>query len=90
MINKLQEILTNRLPDIKRWNDVRVVMWADANKDVQELHDQNDDMFYIYWNGSKTKTNKNRHEIKEIPLSDIDKLIIRNQERLKSGRTVYK
>ena len=90
MIDKLQEILTSRLPTIKRWNDVIVATWSGSNASVQELHTENDEYFYIYWNGSKTKSNHHRHEIREIPLKDIDKVIARNLERLKSERDCYK
>jgi hypothetical protein len=89
MIERLQTILNRHLVNIRRWRFVDVSMWKDANHRVKELHKENDKYFYIYWNGTKTN-NHNVHEIREIPLCDIEKVIHRYDERLKNGRSVYK
>ena len=90
-VKKLQDILVGRLPNIKRWTRVEVYGPGDEMpeiiKDTQEVDDQT---CFIYWNGRKSPTNHHSHEIRAFPLEDIDKLIIRNQERLRNERGVWR
>jgi hypothetical protein len=89
-LTHLQEILTRRLPTINRWTAVIVSNWHDAPAAVKNVYPENTTMGYIYWNGKKSASNHNQHEIKEFPLTDIDRLIERNLERLRKERGGYK
>jgi len=86
----LHQVLIERLPHINRWQQVEVCTYEDAPKLVQDRYEPNIDNAYIIWSDPKTKWNTNFHEIKEFPLSDIDKLISRNQNRLNNERKQYK
>lgn len=89
-LDELRDILIERLPDIKRWRKVNVEMWEDSPQWVKDAYPKNSDNFYVCWNGRKSQNNTHDYEIREIPLSDIDSVIIRNAERLKNNRPVYK
>jgi hypothetical protein len=91
-LSKLQDILIERLPHIKRWNKVMVY---DGSGELpleirRDLFESPDGCFYIFWNGRKSPTNHHEFEWKQVPNGDIDKVITRNLERLRNERGVYK
>ncbi len=88
---KLQTLLRQRLPRIKRWTHVSVYGPGDDLPDrVKDTQEVDDKTCFIYWNGRKSSTNHHDDEIKAFPVAEIDKLIARNTERLKSKREGWK
>ena len=84
----LPNILRKRLDKIDRWGKVTVYKWNSKrlpwyiNRPVQG-------MAYIVWSHPKRK---NIHDVehKEFPLTDLDKVIRRNRNRLGNNTKAYK
>ena len=88
-INKLQSILRERLPGIKRWKKINVYDFETCPDWIKAITSMKNDNVLLHWNGRK-RGNIHEYEFKEFPLSDIDSLILRNTERLKSDRKIYR
>ena len=90
-IAQLQSILKERikLKHIKRWKKVNVTNHDDTPQWIRQLTNMDRDSLVVHWNG-RNKGNIHQYEIKEAKLKDIDTLILRNQERLKAERPIYK
>jgi hypothetical protein len=89
-LKKLQTILDHRLPAINRWDKVLVTDYESAPIWMQELFRANKSNFYICWYEPNSEGNHHPHEVKEVPLKDMDNLINRNVERLSNNREPYK
>ena len=74
-IKTLERILKERLPHIKRWRKVSVILDCDT--------------FTIYWSDPKTAKNHHPFESKQMPISDIDIIINRNKSRLRNESKLY-
>lgn len=88
-IAQLQQILTDRLPHIKRWKKVKVTDYDNTPEWIRTYAEMDKDSIMIHWNGQKPK-NIHKYELKEVPLSELDQVIYRNTERLKHERPIYK
>ena len=75
-IKLIEDILSARLPFIRRWDKVNVY--------------QDGDSFIIRWDHPKSKSNCHPFETKECPIKDIDEIIKRNNERLYGEVKNYK
>lgn len=83
----LRNILIERLPNIKRWENVGIFFKDDVfPKDTINPDNTEPSMFYILWYNSKKKENLNPYEYKTLPLNvdDIDAVIKRQREKLRT------
>ena len=85
----LEILLRKRLPDIKRWKSVNVYSYEQCPEWIMELTDMKEDEYTVHWNHRKVKQ-IHYYELKTAKLDEIDAVILRNQERLKNSRPIYK
>jgi len=83
----LEDLLTERLPKINRWNAVKVFNYNSPNipygVNIRNKH------FIIYWHRPKGR-NFHPYEYKEIPLAHLHRIIEKNYQRLKNNTQAYK
>ena len=89
--DKLEQILRERIKrkHIKRWKKVSVYDYNSCPDWVMQLTQMRSDEITIHWNG-KQRGNIHSYELKTAKSTEIDNLIRRNTERLKSERPIYK
>jgi len=76
---------------ITRWRIVKVVRPGDEYPEEVRRHFREvKKSFFIYWNGAKNTSNKNEFECKKMPITDIDRVIIREYRRYIKGRPMNK
>lgn len=86
-LNKLLEILTERIPFIKRWENVGIYFPGDTfPKDTISEEKPVHGFFYILWYAPRRKGNPNPYEYKEVRFTkeDIEGLIKRQREKLRT------
>ncbi len=86
-LNRLLDILIERLPHIKRWERVGVYFPGDSfPKNTIDEKDLEPGYFYILWYVPKRKGSANPYEHKKIPLAkeNIDAEIKRQNEKLRA------
>ena len=86
-LNKLLDILIERLPHIKRWENVGIYFPGDSfPKDTIDEERVVHGFFYILWYSPRRKGSANPYEYKKIPLTkeDVDAVIKRQREKLRN------
>ena len=90
MLKKLQtllDILIERLPHLKRWENVGIYFPGDTfPKDTIGEEEAIPGYFYILFFRPRRQNSPNPYEYKEVPLTkeDLDAIIKRQREKLKS------
>jgi hypothetical protein len=86
-LNTLLDILIERLPHIKRWENVGIYFPGDAfPKDTIDKEELDPGYFYILWYQPRRKGSANPYEHKRAPLTreDIEAVIKRQREKLRT------
>jgi len=85
-LKTLFDILIERLPHIKRWENVGIYLPGDSfPKATISESDVEHGYFYILWYKPKRKDSPNPYEYKQVPLTieDLDAVIKRQREKLR-------
>lgn len=90
-VQQLQSILEQRikLGQIERWSHVEVSLYDDTKEDYREKTLMQSWECLIRWNGN-IRNGIHNEEFRTFPANHLDRVIARNQERLKNERTTYK
>ena len=86
-LNTLLNILIERLPHMRRWENVGIYFPGDSfPKDTIDDDDTVHGYFYILWYRPRRKGSANPYEHKEVRLTrdDLDAVIKRQREKLRT------
>ena len=87
-MKELNKVLKERLEAIVRWEGVDAYRWDDKNMPADVVHGE--DSFVMYWKKPKSKTNHHPMEYKEVPLTDLDKIITKQKSKLNKKYVGYR